>query len=67
MAENDLSVDARNVKVITRDGQVTLRGPVNSDEEKDRLAKIAAKYASPGQINNQLQVRQTPPASSSGN
>jgi len=51
-----LSVNARNVKVITNDGHVTLRGPVNSAEEKRQLGEIAARIATQEHTDNQLEV-----------
>ena len=36
-----LSVDAQNVKIITRNGVVTLRGPVETKKESKKLKKIA--------------------------
>ena len=38
-----LSMTAKNVKIITVDGVVTLRGPVKSDEEKTEIGKIGAR------------------------
>jgi hyperosmotically inducible periplasmic protein len=52
----DLSVNAQNAKVITANGKVTLRGPVNSEAEKDLLAKIAVAVAGEGNVDNQLEV-----------
>ncbi len=43
IAEENMSINAHNVKIITRDGQVTLRGPVNSAEEKRAIGKIAER------------------------
>lgn len=57
MANDSLSADSRNVKIITVDGRVTLRGPVNSEEEKQRIGDIAIKAASPANVDNQLQVK----------
>ena len=59
IAAEGLSVNARNVKVITVDGHVTLRGPVNSEDEKRQIAEIAAKVTSPANVDNQLQVANT--------
>jgi hyperosmotically inducible protein len=56
MAADGLSVNARNVKVITMDGRVVLRGTVNTPEEKRIIGNIANKVASPGNVNDQLQV-----------
>ena len=56
---NDLSIDARNAKIITADGKVTLRGPVNSAEERDTLGRIAREAAGEGNVDNQLEVAAT--------
>ena len=52
-----LSVDAQNVKIITRNGVVTLRGPVESKKESKKIKKIA-KYT-PGvlKVDNQLEIK----------
>lgn len=55
----DLSVDARNAKIITADGKVTLRGPVRSTDERDTLARIARNVAGDGNVDNQLEVAAT--------
>lgn len=52
-----LSVNAQNVKIITRGGQVTLRGPVNSDAEKAAITAIVRRYADKGRVDNQLEVK----------
>ena len=57
MAAHDLSINAQNVKIITVDGHVTLRGPVNSEAEKRRIAEIAASVTSPADVDDQLQVK----------
>jgi|GEM_PF-1557463 Uncharacterized protein conserved in bacteria len=55
VANDRLSTNAKNVKIVTRDGQVTLRGPVASDEEKRIIAELAAQ-AAPGRVTDQLEV-----------
>jgi osmotically-inducible protein OsmY len=55
----DLSVDARNAKIITADGKVTLRGPVKSDNERETLDRIARGVAGDGNVDNQLEVAAT--------
>jgi hyperosmotically inducible protein len=60
MAANSLSVDARNVKVITLNGRVTLRGPVANEQEKQTIADIAAKVTPAANVDNQLQVIDNP-------
>jgi sporulation protein YlmC with PRC-barrel domain len=59
IATQDLSVDARNVKIITIDGHVTLRGPVNSAEEKRQIGEIANQIAGAGNVDNQLEAKLT--------
>jgi len=58
-AGKGLSTNARNVKIITRDGQVTLRGPVASAEEKRVIGEIADRIAGSGRVDNQLEVTLT--------
>lgn len=52
-----LSTDAHNCKVITRDGQVRLRGPVASEDEKSRVGAIATKIAGAGKVTNELTIK----------
>jgi osmotically-inducible protein OsmY len=56
----DISVDARNVKIITANGQVTLRGPVKTENEKRLIGEIAAKVAQSTNVDNQLEVKLAP-------
>lgn len=55
-AEKGLSVNAQNVKIITVNGRVTLRGVVNTEQEKRRIGEIAASIATSG-VDNQLEVK----------
>jgi osmotically-inducible protein OsmY len=57
VAEKSLSITAKNVKIITAEGMVTLRGPVNSAEEKSTIAKLARSAAGEAKIDNQLEVK----------
>lgn len=59
IAGKNMSVNARNVKIITNQGRVTLRGPVNSAEEKRLIGEIANRIARGGQVDNQLEVKST--------
>lgn len=52
-----LSLDAHNAKIITRNGVVTLRGPVKNTAEKNKLQSIAEKTRGVKQINNQLEPK----------
>ena len=57
MKDNNLSSDAKNIKVITANGQVTLRGPVNNAREKTKVEQIAKSAAGDAQIVDQLDVK----------
>jgi hyperosmotically inducible protein len=59
IATKDMSVDARNVKIITIDGHVTLRGPVSTAEEKSVIGEIATRIAGAGNVDNKLEVKLT--------
>lgn len=58
MARDGLSVTAKNVKIITTNGRVTLRGPVNSEEERRQIGEIAVAAHPSGVVDNQLEVKQ---------
>ena len=59
VADKSLSTYAHNVKIITKDGMVTLKGPVHSEDEKSAIASKAAEVAgSPDKVTNQLTVKQ---------
>lgn len=51
-----LSMDAKNVKIITVGGVVTLRGPVKSESEKSTIASDAQSVAGVKQVDNQIEV-----------
>ena|ERR1700676_1679496 len=54
--DDQLSTEAKNVKIITIDGAVTLRGPVKTDQEKAAIMAKAAQVAGNTNIHNELQV-----------
>lgn len=60
MAVKNLSASARNVKVITLNGRVTLRGPVNDEQERKIIADIANRIAKEGNVDNQLEATKLP-------
>jgi osmotically-inducible protein OsmY len=51
-----MSVNARNCKIVTLNGKVTLRGPVASAAERDEIERIAVAVAGAGKVDNQLEV-----------
>jgi len=57
--DSSLTMAAKNVKVITSGGIVTLRGPVNSAEEKTKIEQLAAAAANGAKIDNQLEIKES--------
>ena len=57
MDDHSISTAAHNVKIISADGRVTLRGPVNTEREKVLIAKKAAAIAGRHHVSNQLEVK----------
>jgi hyperosmotically inducible periplasmic protein len=57
MAEESLSINAKNVKIITNGGRVQLRGWVNSSSEKNTVAQFANRHAGYANVSNQLTVK----------
>jgi len=56
LEQPDFSVNARNVKIITSDGKVTLRGPVTTEAERDTIQKIAEQVAGEDKVETQLEI-----------
>jgi hyperosmotically inducible periplasmic protein len=57
MAEKSLSTYAHNVKIITQDGQVTMKGPVRSEKEKRLVLGLAVKAAGQAdKVTNQITI-----------
>ena len=54
--DKTLSTYAHNIKIISQDGKVTLRGPVRSDEEKANLEAKAVAVAGSGNVTNRLEI-----------
>ncbi|HZR47832.1 MAG TPA: BON domain-containing protein [Candidatus Manganitrophaceae bacterium] len=55
--DKSLSILAHNVKIITDGGKVTLRGPVNSQDEKEKIGQKAQQIAGSGKVQNELDVK----------
>jgi hyperosmotically inducible periplasmic protein len=58
MANDQLSVTAKNIKIITVNGKVTLRGPVNSTQERELVDSIV-KQLGLSAIDDQLEIKTT--------
>jgi osmotically-inducible protein OsmY len=54
--DTSLSTYAHNIKVITQDGKVTLRGPVRSEDEKSNLQAKAVAVAGEENVTNLLEI-----------
>lgn len=54
--EYGATTDAANVKIVTVDGVVTLRGPVNSESEQSAIGSMAQKVDGVRRVDNQLEV-----------
>ena len=54
--DTSLSTYAHNIKIITQDGKVTLRGPVRSEDEKNNLQAKAVAVAGQENVTNQLEI-----------
>lgn len=54
--DDSLSTNAKNVKIVTVNGVVTLRGPVDSDAERQRVLELAQQIAGDKKVNSQLEL-----------
>jgi hyperosmotically inducible protein len=57
MGDGSLSFTAKNVKIITANGKVTLRGPVKTDQEHQAIVDSARKIAGASNVDDQLEVK----------
>ena len=55
--DKDLSTYAHNIKIISQHGQVTPKGPVHSDDERQRIQAKATEVAGAGRVTNQISVK----------
>ena len=56
VADDSVSTNGKNVKIITVDGVVTLRGPVKSATEKTNVGAKAQQVAGVKNVENQLEI-----------
>ena len=56
-SDSSLSTYAHNIKVIVRDGAVTLKGPVNTEAEKTAIEQKASDIAGAGKVTNEITVK----------
>ena len=57
MKDKSLSTDAHNVKIISQNGMVTLKGPVSSEQEKRAIEAKATAVAGPDKVTSELEVK----------
>jgi hyperosmotically inducible periplasmic protein len=62
MQDKSLSTYAHNVKVIAQGGQVTLKGPVRSVQEKETVEAKALEVAGPGHVKNEISIAPAKPS-----
>lgn len=55
--DKSLSTYAHNVKIIARNGKVTLKGPVNSEEEKRTVEQKATDVAGAGNVTSEITIK----------
>jgi hyperosmotically inducible protein len=60
MGDDSLSLNAQNVKIVTSNGNVTLRGPVKTDREKEAIEAKAKQVAGVHRVTNLLEVEAKP-------
>lgn len=53
----ELSMNAKNIKVITRNGEVTLRGPVENQSEIDKIVTQVKTVPGIKTLNNELEIK----------
>ena len=56
MGQDRISTTGKNVKVIAKDGEVTLRGPVESEEEKARIVETVRAVPGVITVDDQLEA-----------
>ena len=57
VADKSLSTYGHNVKIISQQGKVTLKGPVHTDEEKKNIEAKAVEVAGAGNVTDMLEVK----------
>ena len=56
MQDEALSTNAKNVKIVTMNGIVVLRGPVNSEQERAEIERKVRTIAGVRNVDNQIEV-----------
>ena len=56
MDDKTLSTYAHNVKIVAQDGQITLKGPVRTEQEKKTIEAKAIEVAGAGRVTNEISI-----------
>lgn len=56
LMKQNLSMDAKNIKIVSENGKVTLRGPVANEQEKMMIGQLATNVSGVTNVNNLLEV-----------
>jgi len=54
--DSSLSTYAKNVKIVSQNGKVTLRGPVNTSEEKQKVRAHAVMVAGEANVSDEIEL-----------
>ena len=54
---SELSFNAKNIKIITVNGQVALRGPVRSEQERTQIVNLASQIAGAENVESQIEIK----------
>ena len=57
MKDKSLSTYAHNIKIVTQGGQVTLKGPVRSEDEKKAIEAKATEVAGENKVTSELNIK----------
>lgn len=57
MKDKSLSTYAHNIKIVTQDGQVTLKGPVRTEDEKSAIEAKATEVAGEHKVTSELNIK----------
>jgi osmotically-inducible protein OsmY len=60
VGDDSLSMNAQNIKIVTSSGNVTLRGPVKTDREKEAIEAKAKQVTGVHSVTNLLEVEAKP-------
>ena len=60
VGDKTLSIDAHNVKIITQHGEVTLKGPVRTADEKKIVEAKATEVAGAGHVKSEIAIKSAP-------